>query len=215
MSALAGVLAAWIAGVNPWEALAVVLGAAYLLLAMRENIWCWHAAFASTLIYIFLFRDVGLLMESALQVYYLAMAVYGWWLWRRGARHAGESLPIRTRPARWHLLAVLGVVAAAGISALLLVRYSSASRPFVDSLVTWGSILATWMVAQKLLENWLYWIVIDSISLWLYLDRGLYLTAGLFMAYLVIVVFGYLQWRRHYREQDPALAAQGARRAVP
>ena len=75
---------------SAWEAAAVVLGVAYLLLAMRESLWCWYAAFASTGIFLVLFWNVNLLMESALQVYYLAMAVYGWWQWRRGgATHGG------------------------------------------------------------------------------------------------------------------------------
>jgi nicotinamide mononucleotide transporter len=133
-----------------WELLAVVLGVAYLLLALRESLWCWYAAFASTAIFLFIFWDVNLLMESALQVYYLIMAVYGWWQWQQG-------------------------------------------EPESDGLAI------TWMVARKILENWLYWLVIDSVSIFLYLDRGLYLTALLFIAYLVIAVFGYRTWLRHYR----------------
>ena len=73
--------------------------------------------------------------------------------------------------------------------------------PYIDSFTTWGSILTTWMVAKKLLENWLYWLVIDSVSIYLYLERGLFLTAALFAVYLVIVVFGYRRWHRHYRLQ--------------
>ena len=78
-----------------WEALAVFLGILYLLLAMREKISCWYAAFVSTLIFLFLFWDVNLLMESALQVYYLGMAVYGWWQWQHGG--AGDSALLISR----------------------------------------------------------------------------------------------------------------------
>lgn len=202
MGGIAGALAQQ----NPWELAAVALALAYLLLAMRESLWCWYAAFASTAIYLVLFWRVGLLMESALQVYYLAMAVYGWWHWRGGI-HAGEPLPIGTRPARWHLLALAAVTAAALVSGSLLERFSDAAWPYLDSFTTWGSLLTTWMVARKLLENWLWWFVIDSISLYLYLDRGLYPTAALFVAYLVIIVFGFARWRRHFREQVAAAPA--------
>lgn len=183
---------------SPWEAAAVLLGIAYLLLAMRESLWCWYAAFASTAIFLLLFWQVNLLMESALQVYYLGMAVYGWWQWQRGS--AGrEELAISRWGARQHLLGVGAVLAVSVLSGSLLQQYSEAALPFIDSFTTWGSVLTTWMVARKILENWLYWLVIDSASIYLYLDRELYLTALLFAAYLIIAVFGYRKWLLHYR----------------
>ena len=202
-------LLAWLAAQSPWECAAVLLALAYLLLAMRESLWCWYAAFLSTAIYIALFWRVGLMMETALQGYYLAMAIYGWWQWRGGARHE-QPLAISRRPWRWHALALLAILLAAGLSGTLLAGYTAAARPYADSFVTWGSLLTTWMVTRKLLENWLWWLLIDSLSLALYLDRGLYLTAALFAAYLVIVVFGYLKWRQHFREQHAASPAARA-----
>jgi nicotinamide mononucleotide transporter len=77
-------------------------------------------------------------------------------------------------------------------------QYTSAAWPFVDSFTAWASVISTVLVIRKVLENWLYWLVIDSISLYLYIDRGLYLTALLFAGYLVICVFGYLRWRKVY-----------------
>jgi nicotinamide mononucleotide transporter len=183
---------------SPWELAAVLLGIAYLLLAMRESLWCWYAAFLSTGIFLGLFWEVGLLMESALQVYYLAMAAYGWWHWQHGARGDGE-LAISRWGARQHLGAIAVVAAASLLSGALLAAHTSAALPYLDSFTTWGSILTTWMVARKILENWLYWLVIDSVSIYLYVDRALYLTALLFAAYVVIVIFGYRQWLHHYR----------------
>ena len=187
-----------LAAMSGWEAAAVVLGIAYLLLAMRENPWCWYAAFASTGILLVLFWHVNLVMESALQVYYLAMAAYGWWQWRHGGSRGG-ALAISRWSWRAHLLGAGAVAAATLLSGALLHSYSNAALPFLDSFTTWGSILTTWMVARKVLENWLYWLVIDSASIVLYVDRGLYLVALLFAAYLVIIVFGYRTWLAHYR----------------
>ena len=186
-----------------WELTAVVLGVAYLLLVVRESLWCWYAAFISTSIFLYLFWEVNLLMESALQVYYLVMAVYGWWHWRSGASNhtgANNELAISTWPLRTHLLAIAGVLLASLLSAELLKHYTQAALPLLDSFTTWGSILTTWMVTRKILENWLYWLVIDSVSIYLYLDRELYLTALLFMAYIVIVIIGYRKWLLHYRQ---------------
>jgi nicotinamide mononucleotide transporter len=197
----AAALLASLQAMSPWELAAVLLGIAYLLLAMRESLWCWYAAFVSTAIFLWLFWRVGLLMESALQVYYLGMAVYGWWHWRHGTG-PDHTLPISRWSGRQHAAAVAAVVAASLVSGALLASYSSAALPYLDSFTTWGSILTTWMVARKILENWLYWLVIDSVSIYLYLDRALYLTALLFAAYVVIVLFGYRQWLNHYRAQS-------------
>jgi len=198
-----------------WELLAVLLAIAYLLLALRENSLCWYCALASTAIYTGLFWDVSLLMESALNVYYMAMAVYGWWQWRGGnsddsnpngqkSAIAISAWPLRNHLLAWGLIAVLTVV-----SGSLLASNTTAALPYLDSFTTWGSVLTTWMVTRKILENWLYWIVIDSVSIVLYIDRGLYLTSLLFVAYVIIVVFGYLTWRQRMVVNETAkLAAQ-------
>jgi nicotinamide mononucleotide transporter len=197
-SGLAANLQQALQAMSLWELAAVLLGIAYLLLAMRESLWCWYAAFASTAIFLFIFWDVKLYMESALQVYYLAMAVYGWWQWQHGPEQS-PSLMITRWSIRHHLRAACAVLLITLISGFMLGEYTDAANPFLDSFTTWGAILTTWMVTRKILENWLYWLVIDSVSIYLYLDRELYLTALLFAAYLVIVIFGYRTWSQHYR----------------
>ena len=184
-----------------WEAVAVILGIAHLLLAVREHISCWYAAFVSTAIYLFVFWDANLLMESALQLYYMGMAVYGWWQWQHGGDAEGE-LSISRWSGRRHGLAIALVLLTSLGSGFLLQNYSSAALPFLDSFTTWGAVLTTWMVARKVLENWLYWLVIDAVSIYLYLDRELYLTAGLFAVYIIIAVFGFLAWLKHFRSQS-------------
>ncbi|MDO8861429.1 nicotinamide riboside transporter PnuC [Haliea sp. E1-2-M8] len=210
-SSLPAQLAAAASSLSAWELVAVLLGITYLLLAVRESLWCWYAAFVSTGIFLWLFWEVNLLMESALQLYYLAMAVYGWYQWRHGSRAgrappaaaaASRPLPIATWQLRTHLLAFAAVVVASAGSGFLLAQHTDAALPYLDSFTTWGSILTTWMVARKILENWLYWLVIDSASIYLYLERGLLLTAGLFAVYLIIVVFGYRRWLQQYRHQS-------------
>jgi len=182
------------------EALAVVLAILYLLLAIRQNIWCWAAAAVSTSLYLHIMARAGLYMESALQLFYLAMAAYGWYEWRHGG--AGDTeLKVSTWRRRHHVYAIGGVLLMVMVSGGLLSRYSSAALPFVDSFTTWGAVVATFMVARKILENWLYWFVIDAVSIGLYLNRGLYFTAALFAVYLVMIVFGYRAWRASMRAQ--------------
>ncbi len=175
-----------------WENLAVVLAIAYLLLAMRENILCWVAALLSTAIYTVVFWNVSLVMESALNVFYMGMAVYGWMQWNRAREDDGVEIHT------WAWLTHIRVIAAILVLTAVvgsLISGTGAARPYVDSFTTVASVITTFMVARKVLENWLYWIVIDAVSIWLYLDRGLESTAGLFALYVVLAVVGYFQWR--------------------
>ena len=103
---------------SPWELLAVVLAVAYLLLAMKESLWCWYCAFVSTAIYTVLFWNVSLLMESALNVFYMGMAVYGWWEWKYGGRRH-EGVVIHRWPARTHLAAFTLIAAITLVSGYL------------------------------------------------------------------------------------------------
>jgi len=135
-----------------WEVLAVILAVAYLVLAIKQNIWCWAAAAVSTLLYLFIMFQSRLYMESLLQLFYLAMAAYGWYSWRHPPRGEGE-LPVTTWPWRWHVLAIGSVLLLVFVSGDLLSRYSDAALPHLDSFTTWGAMVATFMVARKVLEN--------------------------------------------------------------
>lgn len=193
-------LSGWLPAASAWEALAVVLALAYLVLAARENSLCWYCALVSTAIYTALFWNVSLLMESALNVYYMGMAVYGWYQWREGGDDH-QGIKIRALRSHHHGAIIALILAVSGVSGYLLQENSDAAWPYLDSFTTWASVITTWMVTQKILENWLYWIVIDAVSIVLYLDRGLDMTAALFVAYVLIAGFGYVSWRRHYRRQ--------------
>jgi nicotinamide mononucleotide transporter len=133
-------------------------------------------------------------MESALNAFYAAMAVYGFWQWQQG--RDGAALGVCRWPIARHLTGAVGIVALSAISSYYLRRFTPAAWPFLDSMVTWSSVFATFLVARKVYENWYWWLVIDSVSLCLYFTRRLYLTVLLFGLYLVLIVIGMRQWRR-------------------
>ena len=184
------------------ETLAVVLAMAYLALAVRENSLCWYCAFFSTAIYVWIFGDVNLYMESALNIYYMAMALYGWYQWRHGGSGQQGVAICRWTPAP-HLQAAALVLMASLVSGYFLAQSTDARLPYIDSFTTWASVLTTWMVARKVLENWLYWILINSVSIFLFIDRDLYQTAAMLGVYLVLSLIGYSAWRKTYLEQNP------------
>ena len=187
---------------------AVILALAYLLLAVRQNPWCWAAAAVSAGIYLVLFARGGLVMQAALQVFYVAMAAYGWYAWRGGAIEEGVTLPVARWGASRHALAIAAFAVATLVNGRIIAGDSGNPVPYVDALVAWTSVLATWLVARKVLENWLYWIAIDAIAVVLYWTQGFHATAALFVLYVVIAVRGYFAWRR---DLEQGLAAGVAR----
>ena len=189
----AQLVSAW-RGTSWIEIIAAVLAVVYLLLAIRQRIECWAAAFVSSCLYVWVLFGAHLYMESALNAFYAGMAVYGYWQWRHGK--GGGALAVCRWPAGRHLMGFAGVIALSLISSFFLRRFTPAAWPFVDSMVTWSSAFATFLVARKVYENWHWWLVIDSVSLCLYFTRHLYVTMLLFGMYLALIVLGMRQWRR-------------------
>lgn len=200
-------VAALVRAMSPLEATAVAFGLLYLVLAIRQSIWCWAAALVSVLLSLVLFWQSRLYSETALQVFYAVMAVYGWLQWRRGGGERGraDDLPVGVWPLRAHVVAIGATLIAAACIGWALSK-TNAAFPYLDSFTSIGAVVTTYMVAKKLLENWLYWLVIDGLSLYVYLARELYLYAGLFVVYLVLVVLGYFRWRRDRLAQAAAFA---------
>jgi nicotinamide mononucleotide transporter len=185
---------------SPLELSAVMLAIAYLILAIRQNIWCWLCAGISTAIYIYLFADAKLYMESFLNVFYFVMAIYGWYVWHFG-KSADIELPVSVWPRSVHIVAIAIIVVMSLTSGYLLERFTDASFPYIDSMTTWSAIWATFLVARKVLENWWYWLVIDTVSIFIYWARDLELTSLLFLIYVILVPIGLLSWTRSYRRQ--------------
>ena len=179
------------------EVAAVVLAISYLLLAIRQNILCWVAALISSALYCFIFFSVELYMESLLQIFYLAMAVYGWISWKGYRKAEGKNLEITSLSAWKNLVIILIIAFLTLVSGFAL--NNDPTLDYLDAFTTWGAIIATFMVAKKILENWLYWIIIDSVAIYLYFEKGLYLTALLFAAYVLIALLGYLAWFRDHK----------------
>ena len=183
------------------EAFAVVMGLTYVLLILRRNRWGWVAGALSSCVYVGIAARARLPMQSVLQAYYVVMSVYGWISWTRNAEEQGGR--IFRWPLRRHLLAVMLILAASMLSARLLASETRAAWPLLDSLATWTSLVATWLVARSVLENWCYWICADVIMVFLFMRQGYVPTAGLFTSYIVMAVFGFRAWLRRYRLQQP------------
>jgi nicotinamide mononucleotide transporter len=181
------------------EWIAVAAGLVYVVLIIRRNRWGWLFGGISSLIFAVLFARSSLPMQSLLQASYVVAAVYGWWSW------APQSQPRRISfwTLRGHLLAIMiAVLVSAGLARLLA---DESAFPLLDSLVACAGLLATWLVARVHLENWLYWILVDSVSIYLCIAQGLIVTAGLFGVYLLMAVLGLRSWWQIHRSEQRAV----------
>jgi len=180
-----------------WEALAMFLSLLYIILAIKQSLWCWPAAFFSTLIYAILFFDASLLMDSFLNVYYLVMAVYGWYTWKyTNAIKKNEELSISSYGLNKNIKIILILSIISVLLGYVMDNYTKADFAYTDSATTVFALFATYMLAQKIVENWLYWIVIDSASIYIYIQKGFYLTSILFGLYTILALLAYQTWKR-------------------
>jgi nicotinamide mononucleotide transporter len=201
----------YFSGLPLWELLAVISALFYVVLAAKENIWCWPAALVSTVIYSVIFYDVYLWMDALLQIYYLAMAVYGWYCWRKifpSTSHIannnakGSVLAIQSWPLLFHVKIIVLLTACSLAIGWLMDNYTPTDFPYLDSGTTVFAVFATYLVTKKVLENWLYWIVIDFVSIYLYIEKGLQPTVVLFALYVVIAIVGYVIWYSKYQKYN-------------
>ncbi len=184
------------------ELLAVALALGYVIFAIRQQRVAWILAAVSAGLYLHIFATVGLYMEAGLQIFYILAALYGWWVW--GEDRSDQQLAIQRWPIQRHAALLAGVLGLGAALGLLLARYTDAALPIPDSITTVAALLATWMVARKVLENWLWWIGIDLVSIGLYLDRDLALTAALFAGYVILATAGWFRWRQAFQCQVQA-----------
>lgn len=178
---------------------AVITSIAYAWLASKNNIWCWLFGIISPLLSMYaLYYYFNLYAETLLQVYYIAMAFYGFYIWKFGSQKH-DSKPIEVWSWRSHIIVIsLGLISTF-LLGYILANYTEAASSYLDSFTTVFAIIATFMTAQRILENWIYWIIIDSISIFLYANRGGYLFALLFLTYTLIAIYGFIYWRKSYK----------------
>lgn len=187
---------------------AMLLSVAYIILAAKGSLWCWPAAFISTALYTYIFYDVLLLMDSALNAYYLIMALYGYWAWKNQTDNEPTLNNNNQSPliiestffvvswqASLHITACFILALLSLLWGFYMANFTSADFPYLDTFTTVYAIFATYLVTQKVLENWLYWIVIDLVSIYLYIEKGLYPTVLLFIIFVGIAFYGYYKWR--------------------
>jgi len=185
------------------EVTGTVASLVYLFYSIREKVWLWPWGIIASAISLLVFYQCALYADMGLQVYYLAISAYGWWYWMSGkAQEETGHVPIKEISRRLFIkLVIVGLVIYLGLLGALLyipamVNIASSDMPYLDAFTTAASITATWMLARKYLQHWIFWIVIDLVSMGMYLYKGLYFYSILFLIYTVGAIVGYREWRR-------------------
>lgn len=178
------------------EILGVVLSIIYLVLSIRQNILLWPVGILSAVLYVIVFYESKFYADMGLNVYYFVISIYGWINWSGAAGKEQKEPPVTSVGTRRGMLLALVIIVLFFVLGYLLVQYTDSPIPYWDALTTSGSIVATWMLTRKYLEHWIIWIFVDLISMGLYIYRGLYPTAFLFLVYTTMAVVGYREWRR-------------------
>lgn len=202
------------------EIFGAITGIIYVFLEIKQNIWLWPLGIVTSAVYIYVFYNTGFYADMGLQWYYLFISIYGWIVWAKGRGHGAGSkeceergkngeeangdrqsvednkfriINVRQKQALW--LVLITVVLFAGIW-FVLASFTDSTIPGWDAFTTALSITATWMLARKIIEHWYLWMIVNVVSIGLYIYKGLYPTVVLFLVYGVMAIIGYLEWRK-------------------
>jgi nicotinamide mononucleotide transporter len=188
---------------TPLEIAAVAFTLAGVILAIYENIWTWPIGIAGVLLYLVVNWHAHLYANGILQIVYFVLSIHGWYEWLHGGTNKTELYVTRTTRRQWIGCSIATVVLTIAIFELLRLT-TDATFPFWDALTTAISLVAQWMMNEKLLENWMVWFVVDVIYVVIYIQQSLYLTAGLYAIFVVLCVWGYIDWLRSARAHASA-----------
>lgn len=181
----------WMTGL---EIAATAFGLGSVYFTIRQNIWCWPTGLVMVALYALIFFEVQLYSDVGLQIVYVFVQIYGWHYWLGGGR--AEPVKVRTygvtHRAAWVAIALLGIV---GLGTVMN-TYTDADLAYWDAATTVLSLIATWLMARKALESWVFWIVVDVLAVGIYVVKSLYLTAGLYAVFLGMATWGFFAWRK-------------------
>ena len=187
-----------------FEAIAVVVTLAAVYLTTRQIVWCWPLSLVSVTLYAVVFFEAKLYADMGLQGIYFILSLYGWWAWLRGGPRDDDgdsTLQVSVASNRMRIAALaIGTISGLALGTLL-ARLTDASFPYVDSTLTAFSLVAQFMATRKMLDNWLVWIAVDVVYVGMFIAKDLYLTAGLYGAFLVLAASGFVQWKRTLENQ--------------
>lgn len=197
----------WLSIVFAWiaksyiEIIATITGLIYLYYSIKGDKRLWVYGLITSLLYVYVCYVAGIYADMGINLYYVVVSIYGWIHWTFYRSEQKKEIPVtRTKPL--HFLAIILITAVFYVLiAFILINYTDSSIPYWDAFTTSASITATWMLARKMLEHWIIWVIVDAVSIGLYLYKELYPTTLLFVVYTILAITGFIQWRKQWSIQ--------------
>ncbi|MBT3207871.1 MAG: nicotinamide mononucleotide transporter [Bacteroidetes bacterium] len=185
---------------NYLEVLGTISGLLYLYFSVKQNIWLWPLGIISSILYIYVFFVSKFYADMSLQFYYVFISIYGWIIWS-GNKNDGSENELKVSKTKLKSALILTFVTLMiFLIYSIILNQTDSTIPYWDAFTTSASIVATWMLAHKKIEHWIIWIIVDLVSLGLYIYKGLYATSFLFFIYSLIAVIGYFEWKKEYQK---------------
>ena len=188
------------------EIFGFITGAACVWLLVKRNIWTFPVGMANYVFFLILFIQSGLYADAGLQLVYFGLACLGWYWWLRGGEDKTGVEVHEPSPLILSLCALAVIIIAAGIQ-FLLHRYTDSTVAGWDALTTAMSLVAQFMLSRKWIANWWLWIAADLIYIPLYISKGLWLTAGLYLVFLIMCIVGLMEWRAAREKEQKVSSA--------
>jgi nicotinamide mononucleotide transporter len=199
---MSNILWEWLSA-NYIEVLGAILGIAFIIFSIRQSIFTWPAGLATSLLYIIVFFQSKFYAGMGLQFYYVFISIYGWYLWFRGnPDNKSQTLPVKRITRNQGIYASVVTLLIFVLILIILKNFTDSPVPIMDSATTALSIVATYLLARKILEHWIIWIVVDLVSVGLYIYKDLWPTVFLFLIYTIMAYFGYRKWKTSLKLQS-------------
>ena len=188
-------------GLNYIELLGALAGIIGVWLTARQIIWCWPVALVNVVIYIYVFFVSKLYADFGLQIFYLFMTLYGWYNWLYGGKNH-HHLPVsRISLIRFLIYFIIGMPSVF-LLGYLLKKYTDADYPYMDSFVSIWGIIGTYMMAKKIMEHWILWIIVDLTCVGIYFFKNLYATSILYFIFAILAIYGWQKWHKEFQLQS-------------
>ena len=179
------------------DILTTVLGLIYIWLEYRASIWLWLVGIVMPALDIWLYYTHGLYGDAGMACYYTMAAIYGFLFWKyKKTRKDHQEIPIIHMPGRYYMPAIVGLFVAWGVTYYVLITWTNSTVPLLDAFTNALSFVGLWALARKFVEQWLFWIVVDVVCAYLYINKGIPFKAGLYALYVIIAIAGYFKWKK-------------------
>lgn len=180
------------------ELFASLFGFLSVYFTIKQNIWCWFFGLLQVILYSFIFFTAKLYSDMVLHVIYIFLQFFGWYSWKYGgSNHSSLRITLMINTSFWIGLTVVITL----FTGFIMQTRTDASFPYADAFIMVASLIAQYLIIKKRLESWLFWIIVDIVAIFVYVNKGLYFTTVLYVLFLIMAINGYLEWKKVYNDE--------------